>query len=107
MNRLDRWQPRIKNARSAQAIVAVMREYVSSWTPEQVAQLPADCRPSADLDVQAVSQWAVELTRCELKFAGDAAAAELLHDVKAVFVQASQRLAQLTAESLGPSSDLR
>jgi hypothetical protein len=107
MKRLEHWQRAIRSASSESVVINVLRDYMAQWTPGELAQLPEDCRPGSLLDAESVSQWAVHLTRRELKFAGSREAADLLHGLASVFVEASSRLAQLGNENrlLGPRSD--
>jgi hypothetical protein len=80
---------------------------MAQWTPEELAQLPEDSRPGTVLNTELISQWAVHLTRRDLKFDGNARSADLLHELASVFVQASNRLAQhAEARVAGPSSDI-
>jgi hypothetical protein len=107
MKRLEHWQRAIRSASSESVAIDALRDYMAQWTPGELARLPEDCRPGPLLDAESVAQWAVHLTRSELKFAGGRDAADLLHGLASVFVEASSRLAQLGNENrlLGPRSD--
>jgi hypothetical protein len=94
----------IWSAGSEAAVIELLRGYLAQWTPAELAQLPEDCRPVNVPDSEAVSQWAVHLTRCELKYAGSPESAALLRDLTSAFVQAARRLAFLVDEAPKPKA---
>jgi hypothetical protein len=107
VKRPESWQPLIRNARSVQTVLDVLRDHLSSWAPGELEQLPPDCRPPEISDVEDVSYWAVHLTQRELRFDGEAEAAERLRELASMFVQAGNKITQVFLESrnLGPSTD--
>jgi hypothetical protein len=46
------WFHLIDSARSVPEIVAILRDYFASWTPEEIALLPEPVRPGRVRDVQ-------------------------------------------------------
>ncbi|SRR5712692_4900387 len=96
---LDNWELLLRGANSEAVVIQIVRDYLAQLTPDDYEKLPSDCRPRVATGAD-VPQWAVHLTRCELKFNGDADAASLLRELVSVFYQASSRIAQL-AEGRG------
>jgi hypothetical protein len=39
------WSRQIDSASSAREVVAVVRDYLATWTPKDLAMLPRECRP--------------------------------------------------------------
>ncbi len=95
MKRLDRWQPLIREARTDEAIVALMREYLALWSSDDLARLPADCRPTDISTGTEVSQWAVVLARTERTFRGEREVEILLDQMANVFTAAADRLREI------------
>lgn len=83
----------------------MLRDYLALLTPGELELLPADCRPQLEqLSQSYVEQMAVQLMQCDLKLDPDPARARTLHEMAALFVAASKRMAQLEPE---PDSPLR
>ena len=102
----SRWQPLIQAAASEDAVVDLVKEYLASWTPEEIDSLPRGCRPGQINNREDVSEWAVVLTREELKSGADAASGRMLNHLSTTFREAAARLSQLSTENrlLGPRS---
>ena len=64
------WHDRLDNARSVAEVVEACHDYVASFTPAQLAELPAGLLPPRELDAASISAYAVELVRVDLA-AGD------------------------------------
>ena len=94
------WFQQLDRAENAAGVVEIARDYLATWTPEEIARLPRGCRPgrvrtSSDLvDLHACAVDAYRATRAsgeELK---------ALQILTSFLVRASVRLAQLeSAES--------
>ena len=80
----------------------MLREYVSTLTPEQLASLPEDCsRALRDFDVPTA---AVTVLHAEMRYAGAPEVAALLHEIGHTYAAASVRLNKITGEPLLPSA---
>ena len=51
-------------------VVLAVREYLAMWSPEELARLPAECRPGKITDAEDISDLAYRLSRAHLEFAG-------------------------------------
>ena len=82
-------------AQAVPEVVALMRDYIATLTPEEIATLPASVWDA--LNVDDISGSAVVLIREELNLVGKSDAADLLHEIAHTFVAASTRLASIQA----------
>jgi hypothetical protein len=60
------WHERLDGARTVAEVVAICREFVALLGAADLAQLPPRLRPPQDLDVNAISAYAVDLVRHDL-----------------------------------------
>ena len=102
-----RWQILIQVAPNEDAVIALVRRYLSTLSEAEFLRVPPDFRPTLPSTRDEVAGWAVQLVRGEMKFTGEPATAELLHQMAVVFSEASTRFAQLAqaARVLGPASE--
>jgi len=89
------WQGQLDHATRPEAILAIARDYLAQVSPEEVAQLPEECRPGRLVDAADVSDYAFELARRQ----SSPGATEVLHKLAAFFADASMRLSQILGES--------
>ena len=95
MHRFEKWRHSLMTAPDGQTVHDIMRQYISSILPSDVAQLPSSVQrmlSQLPVDLQAA---AVELLQTELVFSGTPEASSVLHEVAHTFVAASTRLGQL------------
>ncbi len=89
------WQGQLDHATRPEEVLAVARDYLAQVSPEEIAQLPEDCRPGRLVDADDVSDYAFELGRRQS--APDTP--DLLHKLAAFFADASTRISQILSES--------
>ncbi len=94
---IPQWRARLDESRTEAEIVAVVRSFLFAVPPEDLAQLPGDCRHVSVNDAQAVSQWAVTVRQCELATAPQRAQYGLLRSLSEVLGVAASRLATITS----------
>jgi hypothetical protein len=94
-----RWPNVLDEARTEGDLVNIVREYVATWSPEELGRLPASCRPGKITDGEDVSDFAFCLTRAHLSFSGALADRLLLERLMGFFTHAASRLAALQATS--------
>ena len=89
------WQDVIDRADSEQEVVRVVRDFVASLSPYDLARLPSQCRPGKFFGAEDVTSFAFEIVRhhCDQ----DVETRDLVHRIAAFFSQASTRLSQLLA----------
>ena len=92
------WFRLIDNAKTAAEVIAITRDYLATWSPDDIAQLPRQCRPSRMKSVDDLDSLHASLveeyrtTRLE----GDALAS--IQKLTSLVVRASVRVAQLEGE---------
>jgi hypothetical protein len=89
------WFAQLENAQTATAVVAIVRDYLALWSPEEIALLPLGVRPGRIRDASDVADLhslLVEEYR-KTRSSGDALAA--LQRLTGFCTRASLRIAQL------------
>ena len=93
MDRFEHWREVMQTAGDENALDQAVREYVAAIPPALVSLLPPECQRA--LEERDIQRAAITLLHCELTYKGDAAVAELLHQVAQTYAAASQRIARL------------
>lgn len=89
------WEHKVADARSVEEVLAAARDFLARFDPQEIAAIPAKCRPPAKLvDSDDIGMYAYDLVRYECD---DAAAADMVHALARFFSQASMRVAHLQA----------
>ena len=92
------WFRLLDSARNSLEVVAIARDYVATWTPEEIAKLPTSVRPGRlrdESDVEYLHGRLVDEYR-QTRVTG--AALEALQKLTSFMVRASIRVAELTEE---------
>ena len=79
---------------SEEEVVELVRVYLGSWRPEELAEIPAHCRPGKVRDAEDVGDCAYELTKARIAANGPQ---QLLVEMETFFAQACARLSELEA----------
>lgn len=111
---MSNWFQQIDEARDVEQLVAAVRDYLASWTPSELALLPAQCRPGrmkSGRDLEELHGMLVDAYRDSGAQGGALAA---LQRLTSFVVRASMRGAQLAAHGdqaaqppAGPSATSR
>ena len=90
----EQWQKAIASATRKSDVADVARAFVSSWSPEQIAALPAGCRPGEMNQAEDVADYAFMLVskQCAVENAPPA-----LNAMASFFAAASMRLSEISA----------
>ncbi len=96
------WHSRVESARSADEIVALMRDYVATLTPEQLALLPDRYRPLRVKAEDDLEYWTFRLSNIP---AGERAGHEFVQDLFMHFLHASLRITQIHRERAARSPE--
>ena len=75
-------------------VVELVRVYLGSWRPEELAEIPSHCRPGKVRDAEDVGDCAYELTKARIAANGPQS---LLVEIETFFAQACARLSELEA----------
>ena len=100
------WQDQLDAAATEADVVAVVREFLATVSPWEVARLPELLRPRKILDASDITQYAFDLVRGDVL--DNEGTQRVLHRLAHLFSRASLRLsAILSAEHFRPSPQLR
>lgn len=91
------WKALLDDAENDREVVSVVRDYLATWTPEDIFALPAECRPGHIRGADDVTYWAFEYTRIHCASPDDPALATPLLKLRTFFAHAAARLSQVTA----------
>jgi hypothetical protein len=98
--RPERWIPLLQSCDSESDLVRVLRDYLATIPPTDLAAIPAGAGIASFESALDVAGIAVSLAREELLFIGDEDSRTLLNNVTAVFPAAATRLAEIQAQRL-------
>jgi hypothetical protein len=95
MPAINDWHAFLIVAHTEEDVIRLTREYVATWSPEHIAQLPAECRPGRIRSGEDIGQWAYELAQahCSLRFADDDD--RLVASLLAFTAEAAARIAEV------------
>lgn len=85
---------KLLHANSEEEVVDLVRSFLAGWRPEELAEIPAGCRPGKIRDGEDVGDLAYELTRARIAASGPQ---QLLKEMEVFFAQACARLSELEA----------
>lgn len=92
--RIPGWESRLDMAADTQGVLRLCGEFLASFTPQELASLPARCHPPLKLvDSDDVSAYAVDLIRNTCEQEGDG----VVRQFAAFFSYASLRLSRVLA----------
>jgi len=95
---MNTWQKYILRESSVSELLTISREFLASWSPEALAQLPEACRPGRIKGEDDVFFWRDELVGeyCSRAARGDATSP--IRDLLAYFSAAAERAVELQVE---------
>jgi len=85
----------MSSVESAEQVVALTRDYLAAFSPENLGRLPEDCRPMRIKYVDDIEYWAHQLAQ---RYSGDneePVDGDLLQQLRDYFLHALIRLAEL------------
>ena len=90
---MPEWRRHLSVACTEHEIVQLARDYVATWSPEEMFRLPEECRPGHVREGDDISHCAYELARahCSLRYVDDID--RLLMRMLAFMSEAAMRLA--------------
>jgi len=93
-----KWFRQIDSSATIGQVLATVREYFATWTPEDLALLPATCRPGRVRDPQDVAELHGSLVDEYRVSRATGEDLKRLQEMTSFVVRASIRLAELGAE---------
>lgn len=95
---MSSWFQQIDAAKTPLEVVTITRDYLATWTPDELAHLPVQCRPGRIKDEQDIDQLHVRLVEEYGRSRLDGEALAALQRMTSLIVRASVRIAQLQTE---------
>ena len=89
------WHHLVENAGTAEEVVAVARDYLSSLTPLDLGPVPLDCRPGRIRDESDIDFWNVRLAEECRSVWGTSRDGRMLTELSQFFMRASVRISRL------------
>jgi hypothetical protein len=89
------WYRQIDNAKSVLEVLAIARDYIATWSPQELARLPDRCRPGKirdEEDIESLHSQLVEEYR-DTRASGDQLSS--LQQLTSFLARASIRIAEL------------
>lgn len=101
---LSDWHLALSRVKTPSALVGICNEFLASWTPEQLATLPQDCRPSHFDETSQIQHWIGVLAEALCAAGADEATDGLRHMLGFLF-RASDRAAEIDGHGAGCGCD--
>ena len=86
---------RLRNVSSEHGVIALVSDYLSEWLPEELAQLPHECRPVRLHDGEDLGGLAVSVARAYNSFDLEPESMRAVEEMDAFVGPACRRLAEL------------
>ena len=86
---------RLQATSSGHDLLGLVREYLSEWRPEELAQIPIECRPGKLFDAEDLSDFAIDLTRACVSFDVPPEHLKVIEEMDAFVGQACRRMAEI------------
>jgi hypothetical protein len=96
------WFQQLDDSTTPADVVAISRDYLATWSPEEIARLPHDCRPGRlrdASDIEELHACAVDAYRATRASGEELRALQLL---TSFLVRASQRIVALREDDPAP-----
>ena len=93
----DVWRLTVDATQSEKDLVVAVRDYLATWQPDELSQLPEPCRPGRITSGEDVAEMAYKLSKLRLGFDGTADQLLAFDRMMGFFLHASQRFSTLVA----------
>ena len=107
------WTRAVSRATDRKALTALVNEYLATWSPAELARLPAACRPDRIRGVEDIDYWRQVLSDSYISGGVHDAASDTLSRLIGFLTTAAERLVELDAQDgietggLGPPPNPR
>ena len=100
-NTMSSWHDRLSSATTEEEVARTARDYVTEWSPAELAALPEHCRPGKIRDGQDVNDLAFKLTHLRFTPGYEPIEDGPLAAMECFFAQACQHLARINNDAPG------
>jgi hypothetical protein len=99
------WHTQIDEAKDVAEVVAIARDFLATWTPTELARLPAQCRPGKIRDETDIAELHSRLAEEYRSTRASGDELTTLQLITSFMVRTSVRIAELGGDtSVSPSS---
>jgi len=91
------WLFSLGAAESEREVVTAVRDYLATWQPAELSQLPESCRPPKITSGEDISDFAFKLSHAQLELEFTEEGRRLFDRLMSFFVSASDRVSQLAS----------
>jgi len=96
MDQLAKYFRDISTASDVDRVLKLVRKYIASVVPPEIAALPVQCQTLLRTNIGDVLAAAVIFARADVAFEGSAETATCLHEMSCALLIAAERIAQLS-----------
>ena len=93
----DVWRLTVDATQTERDLVVAVRDYLATWQPDELSQLPESCRPGRISSGEDVSDMAYKLSKLRLGFEGSADDRLAFDRMMGFFLHAASRFASLAS----------
>lgn len=86
---------RLRAAATESDVVELVRDYMGDWLPEEIGQLPEQCRPGKLRDGEDLNSLSYNLTRAAISFDVEPEHLPLIEEMDHFVNQACRRVAEI------------
>jgi hypothetical protein len=92
-----RWRTHLKSATTEDGVVALVRDYLGEWHPEEIESLPPHTWPADVADRSGIMSWMFRIGEVHSRFRGDSVTLMRLQELLLFFTHAAVRVTQIGA----------
>jgi len=92
---MTNWHDRIEDTEDQDDLLALARDYLASWSPQALAMIPSQARPTQVKGTDDLAYWHQRLVDCYCTGAAKGLESELVRNMLQFFAFALQRAAEL------------
>lgn len=101
---MSSWHGQIDDAKSVAEVVSIARDFLATWTPQELARLPAHCRPGKIRDESNIAELHGRLAEEYRTTRASGDELTTLQLITSFMVRTSVRIAELGGDTSFPAS---
>jgi hypothetical protein len=99
---MSTWHRQIDDAASVAEVVSIARDFLATWTPQELARLPAECRPGKIRDESDIAELHARLAEEYRTTRASGDELTTLQLITSFMVRTSVRIAELGGDTSVP-----
>ena len=93
----DVWRYTVDAAETERDLIEAVRDYLATWDPSELSELPESCRPGRVTSGEDVSDMAYKLSQLRLEFDGSVDQRAALDRMMGFFLHAASRFSKIAS----------